>query len=141
MSVKVAYTARAHATGGRDGHAATEDGAFEVDLSLPRELGGKGGAGTNPEQLFATAYAACFLSALHRAAADAKAELPVDARVTAAVGVGPRDAGGFGLEVSLEVLVPGIDRSQAGELMKRAHEICPYSNALREGVEVKLALA
>jgi Ohr subfamily peroxiredoxin len=141
MSVNVLYRTTATATGGRDGRARTVDGAFEVALATPKELGGAGGPGNNPEQLFAAGYAACFLGAMKFVAAQGDAKVPADAAVTASVGIGSRAAGGFGLEVALAISLPGIDRAQGEVLVQKAHEICPYSNATRNNVEVTLALA
>jgi Ohr subfamily peroxiredoxin len=138
MSVDVKYRTKASATGGRDGKAATEDGAFQVSLSTPKELGGGGGSGNNPEQLFAAGYAACFLGAMKFVASQEKQKVPDDAKVTATVGIGPRSAGGFGLEVALDVSVPGMPRDQAQVLVEKAHQVCPYSNATRNNVDVKL---
>ena len=138
MSVDVKYRTRASATGGRDGRAATEDGAFQVSLSTPKELGGAGGQGNNPEQLFAAGYAACFLGALKAVAAREKQKVPDDARVTASVGIGPRSEGGFGLDVALDVSVPGMPRDQAQALVEKAHQVCPYSNSTRNNIDVKL---
>jgi Ohr subfamily peroxiredoxin len=141
VSVNVLYRTIATATGGRDGRARTLDGAFEVALATPKELGGAGGPGNNPEQLFAAGYAACFLGAMKFVAAQGGAKVPADAAVTASVGIGSRTAGGFGLEVALAISLPGIERAQAEALVQKAHEICPYSNATRNNVEVTLALA
>jgi osmotically inducible protein OsmC len=138
MSVDVKYRTKASATGGRDGKAATEDGAFQVSLSTPKELGGGGGSGNNPEQLFAAGYAACFLGAMKFVASQEKQKVPDDAKVTATVGIGPRSAGGFGLEIALDVSVPGMPRDQAQALVEKAHQVCPYSNATRNNVDVKL---
>jgi lipoyl-dependent peroxiredoxin len=138
MSVDVKYRTKASATGGRDGRAATEDGAFQVSLSTPKELGGAGGQGNNPEQLFAAGYAACFLGAMKAVAAREKQKVPDDARVTASVGIGPRSEGGFGLDVALDVSVPGMPRDEAQTLVEKAHQVCPYSNATRNNVDVKL---
>ncbi len=141
MTVKVLYTARATATGGRDGQAATADGSFAVKLAMPRELGGPGGPGNNPEQLFASAYAACFLSALRFVASTGGPKIPADAAVTATVGIGPSSAVGFGLEVGLAVSLPGLARGEAESLAAKAHEVCPYSNALRNNVPVRISVA
>jgi len=138
MSVKVLYRTAARATGGRDGRAATLDGNFEAKLSTPKELGGAGGPGANPEQLFAAGYSACFLSAMKFAATQGGAKVPPDATVTANVGIGPRDQGGFGLEVSLAIALPGVERAAAEALVAKAHEVCPYSNATRNNIDVKL---
>src|ERR1700759_2508701 len=124
MPVDVKYTTRATATGGREGHSRTPDGALDVKLSRPRELGGPGGEGTNPEQLFAAGYAACFLSALGVVARGRKIRLPDDANVTAIVGIGPRQEGGFGITADLTISLPGMDRSESEQLVSKAHQIC-----------------
>ena len=141
MSVDVKYTTEATATGGRDGHARSQDGRFDVALSTPTELGGAGGDGSNPEQLFAAGYSACFIGALKVAGQQLKVKLPDDVAVTAKVGIGPRSAGGFGITTDLTVSLPGIDRAEAQRLVDAAHEICPYSNATRGNVDVGLTLA
>lgn len=139
--MKVAYSTKATSSGGRDGRAATADGTLEVKLSTPKELGGGGGDGTNPEQLFAAGYSACFLSAIKHVAAEEKIKVPDDAKVTATVGVGERDDGrGFGLDVELAVSLPGIERDKAQELTEKAHVVCPYSHATRGNVDVRLAV-
>ncbi|WP_308113957.1 organic hydroperoxide resistance protein [Kineosporia corallincola] len=131
------YTAVATATGdGRNGHAQSSDGILDLDLATPKEMGGAGGA-TNPEQLFAAGYAACFHSALKLVAGKKKIQL-VDSAVTAEVGIGPNDAGGFALEVSLHVELGGLDQATADELVEAAHQVCPYSNATRGNVPVTL---
>jgi osmotically inducible protein OsmC len=140
MSVNVLYRTSARATGGRDGHSATLDGAVDVKLSTPKELGGAGGNGVNPEQLFATGYAACFLGALKFVASQGGQKIPADAAVTSTVGIGPRSEGGFGLEIALEISLPGVSPAEASALVSRAHEVCPYSNATRNNVEVKLSV-
>ncbi|MXP62147.1 organic hydroperoxide resistance protein [Roseomonas sp. M0104] len=140
MSVDVKYSTEATATGGRDGRSRTADGAFDVKLSTPKELGGAGGTGNNPEQLFAAGYAACFLGAMKAAAAQEKIRVPDDATVTAKVGIGPRSAGGFGITADLKVSLPGIERAQAEALVQKAHQICPYSNATRNNVDVGLTV-
>ena len=141
MSVNVLYTTEARATGGRDGKAVTKDGAFSVTMSTPKELGGAGGNGNNPEQLFASGYAACFLGAMKVAAQDNDAfRVPADTAVTATVGVGPRDAGGFGLTVALAVELPGVDRETAEGLVAAAHQVCPYSNATHGNIDVQLSV-
>jgi Ohr subfamily peroxiredoxin len=127
MPTDVKYSTQATATGGRDGHAATTDGALDVRLATPKELGGAGGEGNNPEQLFAAGYSACFLGALKFVAAQEKARIPQDASVTATVGIGPRSEGGFGLDVALRIALPGIERQQAEALVQKAHQVCPYS--------------
>jgi lipoyl-dependent peroxiredoxin len=138
MPVDVKYTTTATATGGRDGRAATKDGAFKVDLSTPKELGGGGGTGHNPEQLFAAGYAACFLGAMKAVAAQGGPKVPNDTSVTSSVGIGPRSEGGFGLDVALDVSLPGLDRAEAQALVEKAHQVCPYSNATRNNVDVRL---
>ncbi|MCI0755310.1 organic hydroperoxide resistance protein [Teichococcus vastitatis] len=141
MTVDVKYRTEATATGGRDGRSRTADGALDVSLSTPKELGGAGGAGNNPEQLFAAGYAACFLGALKFVAGQEKVRVPEDATVTARVGIGPRAAGGFGITADLTVSLPGIERSQAEALVQKAHQVCPYSNATRNNVDVGLTVA
>lgn len=134
------YTAEALATGaGRDGHVRTSDGKVELDLSIPKEMGGNG-EGSNPEQLFAAGYAACFHSALQAVARSAKADLG-ESTVGALVGIGSNDAGGFQLEVTLEVVIPDLPHEQAQELVEQAHQVCPYSNATRGNIEVTLTVS
>jgi Ohr subfamily peroxiredoxin len=140
MTVKVLYTTRAQAIGGRDGQAATMDHAFSVKLATPREMGGAGGPGNNPEQLFAAGYAACFLSAIRFVAGQSGQNVPQDANVTATVGIGPRSGGGFGIDVALEVALPGMARSEAQTLVTQADKVCPYSNALRNNVPVRVGV-
>jgi Ohr subfamily peroxiredoxin len=140
MSVNVLYRTSARATGGRDGHSATLDGAVDVALSTPKELGGAGGAGVNPEQLFATGYAACFLGAIKFVAAQSKQRVPADATVTSTVGIGPRAEGGFGLDIGLEISRPGVERAEAEALVEKAHQVCPYSNATRNNENVGLTV-
>lgn len=133
----VLYTAEALATGeGRNGRARTSDGKVDVNLSVPTEMGGDG-KGTNPEQLFAAGYAACFHSALQLVARQDKADV-ADSAVGARVGIGRTDGGGFGLKVTLEVSLPHVPRAQALELTDKAHQVCPYSNATRGNIEVEL---
>lgn len=135
------YTAHAKASGGRDGSARTDDGVLDVALSTPKALGGPGKAGaTNPEQLFAAGYAACFDSAL-RFVARSQGVTITESTVDAAVGIGPNDKGGFGLEVALTVSLPGLDRDKAQALVDTAHQVCPYSNATRGNIDVTLTLA
>lgn len=138
MSVMVLYKTIGCATGGRDGEAGTLDGSFHVSLSTPVELNGQGGTGVNPEQLFACGYAACFLGALKVAAPDHGIILSEDSVVSATVGIGPRDGGGFGLTVGLEIDLPGVALTGIGALVAHAHEICPYSNATRNNIDVQL---
>src|SRR5579862_7955199 len=140
MSVNVLYKTSAKATGGRDGHAATLDGALDVKLTTPKELGGPGGAGNNPEQLFAAGYAACFLSAMKFVASQGGPKVPADTSVTATVGVGPRSDGGFGLDIELDIALPGLPHNEAEALVEKAHQVCPYSHATRNNVPVRLKL-
>jgi osmotically inducible protein OsmC len=141
MSVDVKYRTSATATGGRDGQASTADGSLNVKLSLPKELGGAGGPGNNPEQLFAAGYAACFIGAMKAVAPAQKLRVPADATVTATVGIGPRSEGGFGITADLKVNLPGLGRADAERLIHAAHQVCPYSNATRGNVDVGLSLA
>jgi lipoyl-dependent peroxiredoxin len=140
MPVKVLYKTQAKATGGRDGHAATLDGALDVKLTTPKELGGAGGTGNNPEQLFAAGYAACFIGAMKVVASQGGAKVPADAAVTSTVGIGPRSEGGFGLDIALEISLPGLARAEAEALVAKAHQVCPYSNATRGNVDVRLSV-
>ena len=140
MSIeKVLYTATATATGGREGRATSSDNVLDVQLSTPRELGGAGGPGTNPEQLFAAGYSACFLGALKFVAAKQKVALPVDATVTGQVGIGQIPTG-FGIQAKLTIAAPGIDRDTLQALVDQAHIVCPYSNATRGNINVTLVL-
>ncbi|MEA3390067.1 organic hydroperoxide resistance protein [Sphingobium sp. CCH11-B1] len=141
MSVNALYTTRATSTGGRDGESRTEDGRFAVKLSTPKELGGAGGEGTNPEQLFAAGYSACFIGALKVAGGQLKIRVPAETSVTATVGIGPRSEGGFGITADLTISLPGLDRADAEKLVEAAHQICPYSNATRNNVDVGLTVA
>ena len=139
--MKTLYEAQATAVGGRSGVAATADGRVSVTLSLPQELGGEGGEGTNPEQLFALAYASCFLTSIKSVAGERKIELAVDSNVTATVGVGLRDDGkGLSLDVALLVDLPGLDAATAQDIVDRAHVACPYSDATRK-LDVKIRMA
>src|SRR5215475_12058915 len=122
MSVNVLYKTQAKATGGRDGHAATLDGALDLKLATPKELGGAGGAGNNPEQLLAAGYSACFIGAMKFVASQGGPKVPADAKVTATVGIGPRSEGGFGIDVGLEISLPGLSRADAEALVAKAHE-------------------
>jgi osmotically inducible protein OsmC len=139
--MQILYTAQATATGGRDGRGVSSDNKLDVALSTPKELGGAGGNGTNPEQLFAAGYSACFLSAMKFVAAQAKLAMPADTTVTADVGVGPNGQGGFGLAIALRVALPGIEQAAAQSLVNKAHDVCPYSNATRGNIDVTIALA
>ena len=137
---QVLYTAESTAVGGREGHARTSDGRLEVDLDVPTEMGGKGGPGTNPEQLFATGYAACFQSAVLRFAFGRKLDLD-GTRITARVGIGTLKSGGLGLAAALDLDAPQLSRDEAVDLMTRAHEACPYSRATRGNIEVTLMVS
>ncbi|RDX35603.1 organic hydroperoxide resistance protein [Kangiella sp. HD9-110m-PIT-SAG07] len=134
---EIAYKTKATATGGRVGTAKSEDGKLEVNLSTPKELGGNGGDGTNPEQMFAAGYSACFIGAMQHVASQGKIDLPEDTSVTGEVGIGPTD-GGFAIDVELQVSIPGMDKADAESLVDKAHQVCPYSNATRGGVDVRL---
>ena len=137
--MNIIYTATATATGdGRNGHATSEDGVLDLDLRLPTQMGGQGGA-TNPEQLFAVGYAACFHSALKVVAGREKLDV-TGTEVSASVGIGMNDTGGFGLAVELDVFAPALDHDTAVDLVAKAHEVCPYSNATRGNIEVKLTV-
>lgn len=140
MSVDVKYRTTATATGGRDGSAKTEDGSLSVKLSTPKELGGGGGEGNNPEQLFAAGYSACFLGAMKFVSQQLSLKVPNDATVTATVGIGPRSEGGFGITADLKVSLPGLDKADAERLVQEAHKVCPYSNATRNNVDVGLTV-
>jgi Ohr subfamily peroxiredoxin len=137
---EILYTAEATAIGGREGHAATSDGRVDVELDVPKEMGGPGGPGTNPEQLFAVGYAACFQSALLRFANGRGLDLS-EARVTARVGIGLLKSGGLGLAVALDLDTPALSRDVAVDLMNRAHETCPYSRATRGNIVVTLTVS
>lgn len=134
---KVLYKAKVSATGGRDGRSVSSDGILDVKLAVPKELGGAGGEATNPEQLFAAGYSACFLGALKLVASKEHVMIPAEATVTAIVGIGAIP-GGYGLEAELHVSLPGVDRAVARGLVDKAHMVCPYSNATRGNIEVKL---
>ncbi|MBR7781516.1 organic hydroperoxide resistance protein [Undibacterium luofuense] len=138
--MQVLYTANATATGGRDGRAVSSDAQLDVKLTTPKELGGAGGAGTNPEQLFAAGYSACFIGAMKFVAAAAKKALPADVSVNGLVGIGPNGKGGFGITVTLNISLAGMERADAEALIHKAHEVCPYSNATRGNVDVTLNL-
>jgi Ohr subfamily peroxiredoxin len=136
---KVLYTATATSTGGREGRATSSDSALDIQLSTPRELGGAGGPGTNPEQLFAAGYSACFIGALKVVAAREKVALPADTSITGRVGIGPI-ANGFGIQAELQVSIPGMPRDSAEALVAQAHQVCPYSNATRGNIDVTLTV-
>jgi len=136
---KVLYTAHATSTGGRTGTSRSSDGALAVTLSTPRELGGAGGPGTNPEQLFAAGYSACFIGAMKAVAAGKKIALPAEVSIPADVGIGPIP-GGFGIQVAMAITVPGMERAAAEALVAAAHKVCPYSNATRGNIDVALTV-
>ena len=136
---KVLYTARATSTGGRTGTTESSDGAIRLNLSTPKELGGAGGPGTNPEQMFAAGYSACFIGAMKAVAAKQKIALPAEVSITADVGIGPIPAG-FGIQVAMAISVPGMAREAAEALVKAAHQVCPYSNATRGNIDVSLTV-
>ena len=135
----VLYRAQASSTGGREGQAASADGVLDVKLTTPKELGGNGAVGTNPEQLFAAGYSACFLGAMKFVAGQKKIVLPAETRITGKVGIGQIPQG-FGIEVDLEVSVPGMAHADAQALVEAAHGVCPYSNATRGNIEVRLSV-
>ncbi len=137
--MQVIYKAVVTSTSGRDGRAVSSDNNLDVKLSTPRELGGAGGAATNPEQLFAAGYSACFLSALKYVAGQSKIAIPADANIRAEVGIG-QIPGGFGLDVELFIDLPGVAADVANELVQKAHQVCPYSNATRNSLQVRLTL-
>ncbi len=138
--MQVLYTAHATATGGRDGRATSSDQALDVALSTPKQLGGAGGAGSNPEQLFAAGYAACFLSAMKLVGGSLKTPIPAAASVSAGAGIGPNGNGGFGLTVNLAVSTPGMEQAAAEAVVAKAHEVCPYSNATRGNIAVTISV-
>lgn len=135
----VLYTANARTTGGRDGRAVSDDGLLDVKLSPPKAMGGAGDA-TNPEQLFAAGYSACFMGALKHVAGMKKIAVPADAAIDASVDIGPIPQG-FGIAVKMVISLPGLDRVAAQDLIDTAHQVCPYSNATRGNIEVDLSLA
>lgn len=138
--MKVLYTATVTSTGGRDGRATSDDGLLDVKLAPPKELGGAGGA-TNPEQLFAAGYTACFIGAMKFVGGRDKIAVPAAVAVTANVGIGPREDGeGFGLTVTLNVSLPGLDAATAQDLVDRAHKVCPYSHATRGNISVETVI-
>ena len=139
---KAIYTAHATSVGGRAGTSESSDGALKVQLSTPKEMGGDGGPGTNPEQLFAAGYSACFIGAMNAVAAREKTKLAGDPKIEADVSIGPLSgkAGAFGIAVAMRITVPGLERDAAEALVAAAHEVCPYSNATRGNVEVTLTV-
>jgi lipoyl-dependent peroxiredoxin len=136
---KVLYKANASATGGREGHVKTSDGVLEAKLTTPKELGGAGAVGTNPEQLFAAGYSACFLGALKYVAMTEKVKLPENVKIDGVVGIGPIPTG-FGIEVELKISISELPKDQAQSLVDKAHIVCPYSNATRNNIKVNLTL-
>lgn len=136
---KIIYTAKAHTTGGRDGRSVSDDGLLDVKLSPPKAMGGAGTA-TNPEQLFAAGYSACFMGAMKYVAGQTKVAVPADASIDASVSIGPIP-GGFGIAVQLVISLPGMDRAAAQDLVEAAHKVCPYSNATRGNIDVDLVMA
>lgn len=140
MSIeKVLYKAHATATGGRDGHACSSDHVLDVKLTVPKELGGAGAVGTNPEQLFACGYAACFLGAMKFVAGQKKISLPAETTINSTVGIGQIPTG-FGIEVAMDISIPGMARGDAEALVAAAHIVCPYSNATRNNIDVRLTV-
>ena len=136
---QVLYTAQATSTGGREGTSRSSDGVLDLKLTTPKGLGGNGAVGTNPEQLFAAGYSACFIGAMKFVAGQQKLALPADVSITADVGIGPIPAG-FGIQVALQVSIPGFEREQAEALVAAAHQVCPYSNATRGNIDVTLTV-
>jgi Ohr subfamily peroxiredoxin len=140
MPVDVIYKTQATAKGGRDGSARSDDGSVDVKLVVPKEMGGPGGVGANPEKLFAAGYSACFLGAMKAVSGKVGVKVPADATVTATIGFGPRSEGGYGITAALAVSLPGVEHEAGERLMAAAHEVCPYSNATRGNVDVGLSL-
>ncbi|NBA93905.1 organic hydroperoxide resistance protein [Pseudomonas sp. R5(2019)] len=138
--MKTLYTAVVTSTGGRDGRAVSSDNILDIKLATPKELGGAGGAATNPEQLFAAGYSACFIGALKFVAGQKKVTLPADTSITAEVGIGQIE-GGFGLDIDLRISLPGLEQADAKALVDAAHLVCPYSNATRGNVDVRLHIS
>ena len=140
---KALYTAHASSTGGRTGSTQSDDGALKAALITPKELGGAGGAGTNPEQLFAAGYSACFIGAMKAVAARTKTALPTDPSIDASVSIGPMTGkeGAFGISVAMTIKVPGMEHAALKQLVADAHEVCPYSNATRGNIDVTLTVA
>lgn len=136
---KVLYTATATSTGGREGTSKSSDGVLEVKLTTPKELGGNGAVGTNPEQLFAAGYSACFIGAMKVVAGKMKVALPADTSITASVGIGPIPAG-FNIQADLKISIPGVERAVAEQIVEAAHQVCPYSNATRGNIDVTLTV-
>jgi osmotically inducible protein OsmC len=142
MSVDAKYKTTATASGGgRDGKTALADGTISLNLVIPKELGGPGGDGANPEKLFALGYSSCFLSAMRTASARTKIKRPESATVTATIGIGPRSEGGFGITAELDVYLPDLPEAEAKALVEATHGICPYSNAIKASVDVKIRIS
>ncbi|AVR94708.1 organic hydroperoxide resistance protein [Pseudoduganella armeniaca] len=140
MSIQqVLYRAQAKSTGGREGRSVSDNGVLDVKLTTPKELGGNGAVGTNPEQLFAAGYSACFIGALKFVGGRDKVAVPADTSIDATVGIGPIETG-FGIEVELKISLPGLDRDTAEKLVQAAHIVCPYSNATRGNIDVTLTI-
>ncbi len=138
MSVDAKYTTSATASGGgRDGRTELEDGSMALQLVVPKEMGGPGGDGANPEKLFALGYSACFLGAMRVASKETGIAVPEGSTVTATIGIGPRSEGGFGITAALDAYLPGLDEADAKKLVETTHNICPYSNAIKASVDVK----
>ncbi len=137
---KILYTAHATSTGGREGTAKSSDGAIDLKLTTPKELGGAGAAGANPEQLFAAGYSACFIGALKHVAMTQKIALPADTSIACDVGIGQIPVG-FSVQVAMLITIPGMERAAAEKLVHDAHEVCPYSNATRGNIDVVLTVA
>ena len=137
---KILYTAHATSTGGREGTSRSSDGVLDAKLTTPKELGGNGAVGTNPEQLFAAGYSACFIGAMKHVAMMEKIALPADTSIKADVGIGPIPAG-FGIQVAMLVTIPGMERAAAEKLVQTAHTVCPYSNATRGNIDVTFTVA
>ncbi|TDO95379.1 organic hydroperoxide resistance protein [Marinomonas balearica] len=135
----VLYTAQANVTGGREGQATANDAAIDLTLTTPKELGGAGGNGTNPEQLFAAGYSACFMGALKLVASKQQVKIPAETSIEGFVGIGPVGQA-FGIEVELKISVPGLDKALVEQLVETAHEVCPYSNATRGNIDVTLTI-
>ena len=140
MPVTVIYKTSATATGGRDGSARSDDSSVDVRLVVPKEMGGPGGPGANPEKLFAAGYSACFLGAIKAVSGNLGIKVPADATVSAEIGFGPRSEGGYGITAELAISLPGIERDAAERLVNAAHEVCPYSNATRGNIDVGLSV-
>ena len=136
---KILYTAHATSTGGRDGKAKSDDGVLDIKLAVPKGLGGDGARGTNPEQLFAAGYSACFIGAIKHVAGQKKVALPAEVSIDADVGIGPIPTG-FGIKVAMRIHLPGVERAVAEDIVQSAHIVCPYSNATRGNIDVDLTV-